>query len=265
MFIIFKNLLTKKKSNWVKRRVSFKSFTAYEKRVSKHTKKGYKHENGLFARCIDLHLDSMGYVYDLIGNGNIEPFHDVFIKLGVKSLHNAEGIRNLINLGLYGSGCTIFRTLVFDAHMVWYLYLNPDLIEEWQKEKFDTYKDRVDDKGRSLMETIIPDPKAISAFEYAELLFDINLLLPKEVKDNMLLSEIIDLLLGGYSLDEIKKELDVKEIGKEKEFSYLVDLLKKVLGPYLKGDSTQPDMKKKTGVPKGALPSKVNIRTRSGI
>jgi len=62
--------------------------------------------------------------------------------LSVKISHNAEAIRTLLYKGLYGSAFIIKRTFIFDVHMLWYLYFNPHLIDEWLSEKFITYQDR---------------------------------------------------------------------------------------------------------------------------
>lgn len=69
-------------------------------------------------------------------------FQEAFVRLGVKIMHNAEAIHNLIGRGLYGSCFVLKRTLIFDVHMIWYLHFNPNLIEPWLSEKFMTYKDR---------------------------------------------------------------------------------------------------------------------------
>lgn len=137
-----KKMLIKKKTEWDKRNVSFKTLVAAEKQIYKRTRRCYKHENNLFVKCMNLHMDSIGYAFDIIAKDEKDLFHDAFLRLGVKIQHNADAIRNLFNIGLYGSGWTTYRTLLFDTHMIWYLYFNPHLIEEWTKEKFDTYKDK---------------------------------------------------------------------------------------------------------------------------
>lgn len=147
MNLIFKKLqnfrnIFNKKSAWEKLGVSFKSFTKKERKISIYTKKVYKYEYSLFTQGINLHTNSMGYVYDLLEAGSNDLFYDAFIKLGVKILHNTEAIRNLNEVGLYGSGQTLSRSLVFDTHMLWYLYLNPDKIKDWLEEDFYTYKDK---------------------------------------------------------------------------------------------------------------------------
>jgi len=129
-------------SEWKKRNISFKSFLNKEQKICKYTRKSYKHENSLFKRAIDLHINSIGYVFDLLYEGNKDIFYDAFIRLSVKILHNAKSIRNLIDSGFYGSASIIYRTLMFDAFMIWYLYFNPRLIEEWADEKFITSKDK---------------------------------------------------------------------------------------------------------------------------
>lgn len=129
-------------SEWEKRNISFKSFLKKEHKIYKYTRKSYKHENFLFKQAIDLHIKSIGYVFDLLYEGDKDIFYDAFVRLSVKILHNTESIRNLIDLGLYGSAWIIYRTLMFDTFMIWYLYFNPQLIEEWSKEKFSTSKDR---------------------------------------------------------------------------------------------------------------------------
>lgn len=129
-------------SEWNKRKVSFKSFVNKEQKICKYTVKGYKYENSLFKKAIDLHINSIGYGFDLLYEGNKDTFYDAFIRLGIKILHNAESIRNLISLGLYGSASIIYRTLMFDTFMIWYLYFNPHFIREWVSEKFVTSKNR---------------------------------------------------------------------------------------------------------------------------
>jgi len=142
LFTRLKNVLrTREVSNWEELYVSSKSFSKAEKRISKRTRKAYKYENKLFVKCLDLHTDSIGYAYDLVVNNADDLFYDAFVRLSVKILHNAEAIRNLVNMGLYGSGNMIYRSLIFDTFMIWYLYFNPDLISDWTKETFSTYKD----------------------------------------------------------------------------------------------------------------------------
>lgn len=141
MMSIFKFKKDKNVSAWAQRRIDYKKFTKNEKITKKYTNKAYKHDSAFFDKAISIHFDSIGYVYDLIYNKNNDEFYDAFIRLSVKILHNSEAIRNLISLGLYGSGWTIYRTLSFDVLMLWYLYFNPDLIKEWNREDFNTYKD----------------------------------------------------------------------------------------------------------------------------
>ena len=129
-------------SEWKKRGISFTYFLKKEQKICKYTRKNYKQENVLFKRAIDLHINSIGYAFDLLYESNKDIFYDAFIRLSVKILHNAESIRNLIDSGLYGSASIIYRTLMFDTFMIWYLYFNPQLIEEWTNEKFITSKDR---------------------------------------------------------------------------------------------------------------------------
>ena len=128
-------------STWTERKINYKSFLKKEEAIHKYTKKAYKHDYPLLKRVLSLHLDSMGYVFDLLYEESKDQFYDVFMRLGVKILHNSEAIRNLINIGLYGSGWATYRALRSDVVMLWYLYFNPDLIKEWSSEKFDTYKD----------------------------------------------------------------------------------------------------------------------------
>ncbi|MDP2653707.1 MAG: hypothetical protein Q8Q08_06710 [Candidatus Omnitrophota bacterium] len=144
------------KSVWAQRRIDYEEFLKNEKIANKYTNRAYKRDYSFFKRAISIHFDSMGYVYDLIHGGDEDEFYDAFMRLGVKILHNSESIRHLINLGLYGSGWTIYRTLSFDVLMLWYLYFNPNLIKEWSKEKFNTYKD-VDWRKKFSEKTIIDE------------------------------------------------------------------------------------------------------------
>ncbi|MBN3038735.1 MAG: hypothetical protein JW869_04875 [Candidatus Omnitrophica bacterium] len=137
-----KKYFEKNKSAWEKLGISYKAFLKKEKEISKYTKKGYRFENSLFSRVVNLHIDSMGYTYDLLHNGDKDLFYNAFIKLGVKVLHNSEAIRNLVNFGLFGSGNTLYRPLLFDTMMIWYLYFNPHLTKYWLEESFVTYKDK---------------------------------------------------------------------------------------------------------------------------
>ncbi len=57
-------------------------------------------------------------------------------------MNNAEAMNILIQRGRYGSCFVLMRTLIFDVHMIWYLYLNPELIEPWLSENFMSYKNR---------------------------------------------------------------------------------------------------------------------------
>lgn len=66
------NSLFSKKTDWEKRGISFKSLVVAEKQIFKCTRNGYKHENDLFAKCMDLHMNSMGYVFDLLAKGDVE-------------------------------------------------------------------------------------------------------------------------------------------------------------------------------------------------
>lgn len=118
MKIKFKNFLGKKMTNWEKRGICFKSLVAAEKRIYIRTRSCYKHENNLFVKWMDLHIDSLGYAFDIIDKNEDDLFHDAFLRLGVKIQHNADAIRNLFNVGLYGSGWTMYRTLLFDTHMI---------------------------------------------------------------------------------------------------------------------------------------------------
>lgn len=148
----------KNESPWDGLGISYKAFVKKERAISRYTKKGYKYENSLFVRIASLHIDSMGYVYDLLQDGDDDLFYNAFIKLCVKIIHNAEAIRNLIDLGLFGSGNILYRTLLFDTMMIWYLYFNPDLIKDWLEEYFVSYKDR-EWRDKFSENTIIKDLK----------------------------------------------------------------------------------------------------------
>lgn len=108
----------------------------------KKSRKGFSFEKKFFEKCFDLHITSLGYAYDIVTSDKEDLFCEAFVRLSVKILHNAEAIRSLLYRGLYGSAFIIKRTLIFDAHMIWYLHFNPELISGWLNEKFMTYQDR---------------------------------------------------------------------------------------------------------------------------
>ena len=115
-----------------------------ERKINQASSKHLKAEIWLYKKCFSLHMRSIRLSRTALEKNQGEKllFQEAFVRLSVKIMHNAEAIRNLIEKGLYGSCFVLKRTLVFDVHMIWYLYFNPGLIESWLSEKFVTYKDR---------------------------------------------------------------------------------------------------------------------------
>ena len=115
-----------------------------EKKITKASSKNLKTDLWLYKKCFSLLMSSIRLSRTTLENNQAEKllFQEVFVRLSVKIMNNGEAMHQLIQKGLYGSCFVLMRTLIFDVHMIWYLYLNPELIEPWLSENFMSYKNR---------------------------------------------------------------------------------------------------------------------------
>jgi len=144
-------------ANWKTLGISVKTFSDRQAENEHKTDETFKSEKKLYIDCLELHMKSMGFVFDLLQLGKSDLFFDAYVKLCVKILHNAEAIKTLLFRGLYGSTYIVRRTLNFDVLMIWYLYFNPDLISDWLGEKFVSYKNEKGWSEKFHESTIIKD------------------------------------------------------------------------------------------------------------